>query len=152
MPELIKPEMDELSFRKRMLENLHTMNWLGETIPFPKEEWKDFYDSYVLADPSEKYYRLIYCPGCNDFVGAVSYALNSETNRYEMELLIEANRRLCGYGRWALGAIKSIAAKHGLPALWVRISKSNTAFDFLERYGFERVQEDESTYLEYCKL
>lgn len=152
MPELIKPEMSELSFRKKMLENLHTMNWLGETIPFPKENWQDFYDSYVLADPSEKYYRLIYCPGCNDFVGSIAYAHNPETNRYEMELLIDAHRRLCGYGRWALGALKKAAKKSGIPSLWVRISKTNTAFEFLERHGFSRVCEDETSYLEFCEL
>jgi hypothetical protein len=35
MPELIKPERSELSFRRKMLENLHTMSWLGHTISFP---------------------------------------------------------------------------------------------------------------------
>lgn len=152
MPELIKPELSELSYRKKLLENQHTMNWLGRTIPFPKEDWNDFYLKFVEADPMESFYRLIYCPGCNDFVGSVSYERNPETGNYEMQLLIEANRRLCGYGRWALGAIKSVAQKHGLPALWVRISKSNSACEFLEKYGFTKAWEDEATYLEYCPL
>ncbi|MBR3348774.1 MAG: GNAT family N-acetyltransferase [Solobacterium sp.] len=152
MPELIKPEMDELSFRKKMLENLHTMNWLGETIPFPKENWKDFYESHVLADPSEKYYRLIYCPGCNDFVGSIGYEFSRETNRYEMELLIDAGRRLCGYGRWALGALKNAAKNAGISSLAVRISKTNTAYEFLEKYGFSRKEEDGDSYLEVCEL
>ena len=152
MPELIKPEYSELSYRRKLLSSERTMSWLGKTVEFPKEDWKDVYDRFVEADPSEKYYRLIYCPGCNDFVGSVSYELNQETNRYEMELLIDARRRLCGYGRWALGALKAAAKKSGITELWVRICKSNTAFEFLERYGFVRAEEDETSYLEYCRL
>ena len=152
MPELIKPERSELSFRRKMLENLHTMSWLGHTISFPKEKWDCFYQKTVMADPEERFYRLIYCPGCNDFVGSIAYMLNRETGRYEMELLIDASRRLCGYGRWALGALKSAAKKQGISSLWVRIAKTNTAFEFLEKYGFVRAEEDESSYLEFCEL
>lgn len=152
MAELIEPEKSELYFRKKMLGNPHTMDWLGKTIPFPEEEWQEFYDSYVHADPSQRFYRLIYCRSCNDFVGSVSYELNHETGRYEMKLLIDSGRRFCGYGRYALNAIKKAAKEAGIPSLWVRIDKSNTAYDFLERNGFSRACEDETSYIEFCEL
>jgi GNAT superfamily N-acetyltransferase len=152
MPELIRPELNELSFLSKMLGSRRTMDWCGSTISFPKDKWADFYKEYVEADPKDKFFRLIYCPGCNDFVGAVCYQWNQEFSRYDLGLLIDAGKRFCGYGRWALEAIKKTAAKSGISSLWVTIQKNNTAIDFLEKYGFVKEKEDGEILLEYCEL
>ncbi len=152
MPEFVKPEISELSFVKKMLGNEHTMDWLGHTISFEKEHWSCFYRKYVDTDPKENFFRLIWCPGCNDFVGAAAYFHNRETGRHDLKLLIDSSRRFCGYGRWALNALKSAARENGISALACRVRKDNTAWDFLEEYGFSREKEDDSFCFEICQL
>lgn len=152
MPELIKPELSELSFVKKMLGNEHTMDWLGHTVPFEKEKWPCFYSRYVEADPKVNYFRLIWCSSCNDFVGAAAYMLNGETGRYEMKLLIDSPRRFCGYGRWALNALKNAARDNGIMSLVCRIREDNTASFFLEEYGFSAEKESDGFRLEICQL
>ncbi|MBQ7992598.1 MAG: GNAT family N-acetyltransferase [Solobacterium sp.] len=152
MPEFVKPEFSELSYVKKLLENKNTMDWLGQTIPFPREEWQSFYEKYVEADPKDRYFRLIWCPGCGDYVGMISYFHCQKTGNHEMALLIDSARRMCGYGRSGLRELKKAARSTGISTLHARVPKTDTAWDFLERYDFEREGEDEKFYFELCRL
>ena len=50
-----KPALDELSFRESLMADPETMSYndaWGGTIPFPKEDWKDWYE-YWTEDTEE---------------------------------------------------------------------------------------------------
>ena len=50
MIEQYKPELKDLWFRKKMLEDEETMTYnkaWGGTIPFPEEDWKEWYDHWI---------------------------------------------------------------------------------------------------------
>lgn len=40
----------------------------GGTIPFPKDEWEDWYDAWVKTDDNRRYYRYL-MNSDNEYVG-----------------------------------------------------------------------------------
>ena len=50
MLEVIRPELYEMSFREYLMADEMTMSYnakWGGTIPFPREEWEDWYDAWI---------------------------------------------------------------------------------------------------------
>ena len=145
MAQLLKPERNELIYRRKLLGSRNTMAFAGGTVPFPKEEWQTFYDTWVDTDPKDSFYGFVYCGGCMDFVGSARYAKNAETGEYESFILIHASHRNSGYGRWAVKLLKEKARENGIDALHAHVRRSWNCSGFLEKTGFTETGSDEDT-------
>ena len=47
---LVKPNIDDLWFREKLMADEDTMSYnakWGGTIPFPKDEWEAWYDAWI---------------------------------------------------------------------------------------------------------
>ena len=78
-----KPALDELSFRESLMADPETMSYndaWGGTIPFPKEDWKDWYEYWMDAPESEMYYRYLYDDAAGCFVGEIAYHYDEDRN------------------------------------------------------------------------
>lgn len=145
MAYLVKPELKELSYRRKLHESKNTMSFQNAADSFPKEAWLDFYRQIVEADPKESLYRYIFCPSCNDFTGEVSWQYNSEKNRYEIQLLIQYEMRREGYGRKGLNLIKQLAQEQQIADLYAVVAHTNPAVGFFQHLKKEIVEEDQDT-------
>ena len=57
---LYTPSLEDLWFRQSMMADPETMSYnsaWGGVIPFPKEEWYDWYDFWIVHPESKRYYR-----------------------------------------------------------------------------------------------
>ena len=57
-----KPTIDDMWFRRKMLEDEETMSYnhaWGGAIPFPKEDWKEWYDAWLKEGNKDRYYRYL---------------------------------------------------------------------------------------------
>lgn len=88
MAYLVKPELSELNYRRKLHESALTMSDLRGAEAFPKEEWSTFYNRYIEADPKEFLYRYIFCPSCNDFVGEVQWKYDAESSAMKSRSLL----------------------------------------------------------------
>ena len=52
MTQYLKPEREELEYRKKLLGSSCSMSWNHGTISFPEEEWDHYLDQYVNSDGS----------------------------------------------------------------------------------------------------
>ena len=145
MAYLVKPDLSEMKYRKKLHESPATMSYIGHPESFPKENWQAFYDHDVEADIKERAYRYIFCPKCNDFTGEVSWQFNQERNRYEIHILVSSSMRLEGYGRKGINLLKQLAAENGIDELYAVVAKTNPATGFFEHLHKEKVEEDQNT-------
>ena len=59
MLELITPTLEDLWFRESLMADEETMSYnhaWGGTIPFPKEDWADWYDYWIVNHENMRYY------------------------------------------------------------------------------------------------
>lgn len=144
MPLLIKPEYNELSYMKKLLENRKTMAFCKRIIPFEKSKWDDFFRNAVNADPLDKFCRFIFCRKCNDFTGLCGWKYNEHLSGYEAFFLIENSRRRCHYAHDSLSLLKEAASQLGIGTFYARIAEDNEpALSFCRDSGFERIGTDE---------
>ena len=54
MARLIVPELSEMNYRKKLLEHAGTMSFRHGTVPFPEEEWPEFYHEWVGQDEKDR--------------------------------------------------------------------------------------------------
>lgn len=145
MPRLIVPELKEMKYRKKLLENRGTMAFRHGTVPFPEDEWQDFYREWVGQDPTRKYFAYIYCGGCEDFTGMVSYCYDEEQKGHVVDVLIENSRRRCGYGTAGISLMKDIAKQNHISRFIALLPKDSDAVPFLEKNGFQRERETDDS-------
>lgn len=145
MARLIVPELNELNYRKKLLENRGTMAFRNGIIPFPKEEWSSFHQEWVGQDPGRKYFAYIYCGGCEDFTGMVSYCYDEELAGHVIDVLVEKSRRRCGYGTSGISLIKDIARQNHISRFIAPLPKDSEAIPFLEKNGFQKDHESEDS-------
>ena len=143
MPEMIFPERDELKYRRKLLRDQATMEYAGGSVDFPEGQWDEWMEEWKDADPSEKYYALIFCDGCGYFVGENSYRKVDEKTA-ELTLLIEKSLRNEGYGGWALKTIGAEARKNGFDRLQIRIRRDHPDKKFFRKRGFKVVTKDDT--------
>jgi Acetyltransferase (GNAT) family. len=96
-----KPALDELSFRESLMADPETMSYndaWGGTIPFPKEDWKDWYEYWMDAPESEMYYRYLYDDAAGCFVGEIAYHYDEDRNIHICDVIVLAKYRGRGYG------------------------------------------------------
>ena len=140
MAKLIVPELQELNYRKKWLENANTMAFHHGIIPFPKEEWKDFYHEWV-EEPEDRYFAYIYCGGCEDFTGMVSYRYDEAQDGYVVDVLVDKSKRREGYGTSGIELMKEVAAENGIHRFVAPVEKGNDAAEFFEKTGFVKDRE-----------
>lgn len=143
MPEYIKPELDELSFMKKLLSKKRTMNFGTGTVDFDESVWNDWYERWVRCEPADRYFRLIYCNGCGYYVGETGYERANDGSAM-IHLIIDADNRESGYGSAGLKHIASIALENGMDTLSVRMHQSSPYFRYMIKRGFKiAAREDE---------
>lgn len=145
MAYLVKPELNELNYRRKLHESALTMSDLGGAEAFPKAEWSSFYNRYIEADPKEFLYRYIFCPSCNDFVGEAQWKYDTEKQRYEIQIIVEHSLRLEEYGRKGIALLEKEAKEYGIDALYACTDRKNPAVGFFEHLGKKKAEEDQDT-------
>ncbi len=142
---LIKPEIDELAYRRKLLASDKTMAFAGGPRSFEKEEWQTFYDACVDTDPAQSFYGFVFCRSCNDFTGSASYAVDPETGECRIFILIHGSHRKEGYGRWAVRLLKEKAAENHIRSLHAYVRREWQADGFLKKTGFVKAGCDDTT-------
>ena len=98
MLKVVKPELEDLWFRESMMADIETMSYndaWGGTIPFPKEDWEEWYTLWVRNSGQERYYRYLKDDANKVFVGEISYHFDKLRNIYLCDVIIkEANPTL----------------------------------------------------------
>ena len=150
MISLYKPEYGDLWFRQAMLEDEETMSYnhaWGGTVPFPKDEWRDWYE-YWIGDPEGgRFYRYIK-NGDGEFVGEIAYHFDKGLGGHTANVIIYAKYRGSGYGGAALEALCTAAKENGIEYLYDDIAIDNPAVGMFIRRGFyEEYRTDEKIIL-----
>lgn len=142
---LYKPEFEDLWFRARMLSDEETMAYnhaWGGTIPFPKEQWKEWYDYWVADTGGRRYYRYIKNEK-DGFIGEIAYHHDPEIDGCIANVIVYAKYRGNGYGGLALDALCSAAKENGLSVLYDDIALDNPAVGLFIKHGFSEVYRTE---------
>ena len=72
---LYKPKYEDLWFRQMMLADEDTMSYnhaWGGTIPWPEDQWKDWYDHWIVDHNGKRYYRYLKNQ-YGQYVGEIAY-------------------------------------------------------------------------------
>lgn len=135
---LVKPALEELSFRQQLLADEATMaynhSW-GGTIDFPRERWQDWYAQWVES-PQKCFYRYLYAEELDTYVGEVAYHYDAEYQKYMTNVIVMDRYRGQGYGREGLRLLCQAAKEHGLPGLCDDIALDNSAIRLFIQQGF----------------
>lgn len=133
-----KPHMEDLWFRQAMLADPDTMSYnnaWGGTIPFPREEWEEWYDVWV-ANPVRRFYRYITIGKSRLFVGEAAYHFDEKQQIYLADIIISAKCRRQGYGKAGLEMLCAAARKTGIPELYDDIAADNPGIELFLCSGF----------------
>ena len=132
------PKCEDLWFREQLLSDGETMSYnhaWGGTIRFPKEQWKAWYDHWVVDTDGKRYYRYIKNEK-DEFIGEIAYHYDLEVNGCIANVIVHAAYRGKGYGGLALEALCSAAKENGVPVLYDDIAIDNPAVDMFLKHGF----------------
>ena len=141
-----KPRIEDLWFRQAMLADPDTMSYnaaWGGTIPFPREDWQDWYDAWT-GDPGVRFYRYIATGTSRSFVGEAAWHYDDDLGLYLADVIISARCRRQGFGTAGLQLLCEAARKAGIPALYDNIAADNPGIGLFLRCGFrEEYRTDE---------
>ena len=132
------PEYNDLSFRQLMLSDEETMSYnkaWGGTIPWPREEWADWYDWWITNNEGKRYYRLLK-DKTGRFVGEIAYHIDRDTGYALANVIIYAPFRRKGFGGEALDLLIRAAKENGISVLYDDIAIDNTAKEMFLKHGF----------------
>jgi GNAT superfamily N-acetyltransferase len=129
MPDLVRPNREELNMRKK----LHKKEMITEEM---LDAW---YREYIENESDDAMYRLIWCGGCEDFVGECGW--RKEADRYELLLYVLPSLRRCGYGTDSLVLVLQEAEKKGITHLYAHMPEDEESLFFLKHRGFEEKQD-----------
>ena len=133
-----KPVCEDLWFRERMLSDTETMAYnhaWGGTVPFPQEQWKEWYDHWVANTDGKRYYRYVKNE-TDEFIGEIAYHYDPGINGCIADIIVYAEYRGNGYGGLAIEALCSAAKENGISVLYDDIAIDNPAVDLFIRHGF----------------
>lgn len=138
MLETTVPALEDLWFRQKLLADEDTMSYnhaWGGAIPFPQEEWRDWYDHWVVHHDNRRYYR--YLKNGNDgFVGEIAYHYDPEYDGYVADVIVFSGFRGKGYGRRGLEILCAAAKENGIAALYDDMAVDNPAIGLFLKCGF----------------
>ena len=136
---LYQPEYQDLWFRQMLLGDEETMSYnhaWGGTIPFPEEDWADWYDFWIVNHEDKRYYRYLKDEE-DHFIGEIAYHYNETVKGFMADVILYAPYRGKGYGHQALEMFCSIAKKNGITALYDDIALDNPAIVLFKKHGFK---------------
>ena len=146
MLETYKPNIDELGFRQGLMADPETMSYndaWGGTIPFPEEDWQDWYEYWFDAPESMMYYRYLYDPELKAFVGEIAYHYDEERKIHICDVIVLAKYRNRGYGSEGIRLLCEAAKKSGITVLYDDIAADNPSWKLVLKNGFEISSRDE---------
>lgn len=153
MLETTVPALEDLWFRQKLLADEDTMSYnhaWGGAIPFPQEEWRDWYDHWVVHHDNRRYYR--YLKNGNDgFVGEIAYHYDPEYDGYVADVIVFSGFRGKGYGRRGLEILCAAAKENGIAALYDDMAVYNPAIGLFLKCGFsEEYRTEDKIILKKC--
>ena len=87
---LYTPKPEDLWFRKMFMADEATMsynhNW-GGTIPFPEEQWQDWYDYWIANPEGKRFYKYLQEESTGEFVGEIAYHFDEEEKNQKLKEL-----------------------------------------------------------------
>lgn len=147
MLKVVKPELEDLWFRESMMADIETMSYndaWGGTIPFPKEDWEEWYTLWVRNSGQERYYRYLKDDANKVFVGEISYHFDKLRNIYLCDVIIKAEFRKQGFGTQGIQLLCEAAKANGVEALYDNIAADNPSAHLFLKNGFSiEFQNDE---------
>ncbi|WP_449136817.1 GNAT family N-acetyltransferase [Solobacterium moorei] len=147
MLKVVKPELEDLWFRESMMADIETMSYndaWGGTIPFPKEDWEEWYTLWVRNSGQERYYRYLKDDANKVFVGEISYHFDKLRNIYICDVIIKAEFRKQGFGTQGIQLLCEAAKANGVEALYDNIAADNPSAHLFLKNGFSiEFQNDE---------
>ena len=144
---LYTPKKEDLWFRKLFMADEETMsynhNW-GGTIPFPEEQWQDWYDYWIANPEGERFYRYLKDESTGEFVGEIAYHYDEEEQKSIADVIVHAKYRGKGFGEQGLLLLCEAAKEHGMEVLYDNIAIDNPAIKLFLKAGFyEEYRTDE---------
>lgn len=139
MLKVVKPELEDLWFRESMMADIETMSYndaWGGTIPFPKEDWEEWYTLWVRNSGQERYYRYLKDDVNKVFVGEISYHFDKLRNIYICDVIIKAEFRKQGFGTQGIQLLCEAAKANGVEALYDNIAADNPSAHLFLKNGF----------------
>lgn len=147
MLKVVKPELEDLWFRESMMADIETMSYndaWGGTIPFPKEDWEEWYTLWVRNSGQERYYRYLKDDVNKVFVGEISYHFDKLRNIYICDVIIKAEFRKQGFGTQGIQLLCEAAKANGVEVLYDDIAADNPSAHLFLKNGFSiEFQNDE---------
>lgn len=137
MLEAVTPALADMWFRESLMADEETMSYnhaWGGTIPFPEDQWEDWYGYWIINHENLRYYR--YLKAENRFVGEIAYHYDPEYSGYVADVIIFSAFRGRGYGTQGLKLLCDAAKENGIKALYDDIAIDNTAIRLFLRHGF----------------
>lgn len=155
MPTVIlhRPALEELSFRRSLLSDPDTMAYnhaWGGTIDFPRERWADWYGRWLEDTSGTRFYRYLYDPKLDAFVGETAYHLDEELGGYICDVIVSARYRGRGYGIQGLDLLCQAAKANGVSRLLDNIAADNPSVSLFRKAGFREIGRNE-TYILVAK-
>ena len=133
-----RPQLEELWFRESLMADPETMSYndaWGGTIPFPREKWADWYESWV-KNPRKCFYRYITSGKSRSFVGEAAYHYDDDLQLYLADVIISARCRRQGYGKAGLELLCDAARNAGITELYDNIAIDNPGIILFLQCGF----------------
>jgi len=147
MLKVVKPELEDLWFRESMMADTETMSYndaWGGTIPFPKEDWEEWYTLWIRNSGQERYYRYLKDDANKVFVGEISYHFDKLRHIYICDVIIKAEFRKQGFGTQGIQLLCEAAKANGVEVLYDDIAADNPSAHLFLKNGFSiEFQNDE---------
>lgn len=139
MIKLVKPTLEDMWFRKSLMADEKTMSYnakWGGTIPFPKEEWEQWYEVWVRNSGQEHFYRYLHDEEMG-FVGEIAYHYDRTRDIYICDVIVMAKYRNNGFGSEGIKLICDAAKENGVTVLYDDIAADNPSYKLFIKNGFE---------------
>ena len=141
-----QPTLDELWFRESLMADPDTMSYndaWGGTIPFPREDWEDWYQYWIEEPEGQRFYRYLLDEETNAFVGEIAWHLDEERNIHICDVIILAKYRNRGFGSEGIRLLCEAATKSGITVLYDDIAADNPSWKLFLKNGFEIDSQDD---------
>ena len=151
MLETYKPEVEDLRFREKFMNDEETMSYnhaWGGTIPFPESKWEAWHRTWVLCEDGSCFYHYLKDADTGEFVGEIAWHFDDEQQMWLADIIIASWHRGKGYGREGLKMLCDLAAEKGIDVLYDDIAADNPAAALFLENGFtEDFRTEELIYL-----
>ena len=141
------PKPEDLWFRQMFMADEETMaynhHW-GGTIPFPEEDWADWYEYWIVNPERKRFYRYLQDDASGEFVGEIAYHYDEGLEIYIADVIVYAKYRGRGFGEKGVLMLCEAAKENGVSFLYDNIAIDNPAITLFMKVGFcEEYRTDE---------